>query len=287
MTKLSFPPSAKQVYNSLKTNESYRLLTSPIRMMPNFIVIGANRGGTTSLYAYLQQHPLIISATKKEVHFFDIDYAKGLNWYRTHFPSLLHKYYIKQTRGEDIITGEASPYYMCHPHAPKRILEHLPQVKLIAILRNPIDRAYSHYQHSIKRKTETLSFEEAIDKEEERLQGEEEKMIKDENYYSFPHRAHSYLSRGIYVDQLKVWSSLFPKEQILIIKSEDLYTDPSPTFKKILNFLEIPEWEPKDYKEYNAGSYSKIEPGTRKKLNDYFEPHNQRLYEYLGTNFGW
>ena len=132
-----------------------------------------------------------------------------------------------------------------------------------------------------------MSFEEAIEKEGERLQGEEGKMIKDENYYSFHYRAHFYLSRGIYVDQLKIWSSLFPKEQILIIKSEDFYTKPSPTFKKVLNFLEVPEWELKDYKEYNAGSYSKVEPATRQKLNDYFEPHNQRLYEYLGTNFDW
>lgn len=166
---------------------------------------------------------------------------------------------------------------MCHPHAPERILEHLPQFKLIAILRNPIDRPYSHYQHSIK----------AIDKEEERLQGEEEKMIKDEKYYSFPHRAHSYLSRGIYVDQLKVGLSLFSKEQILIIKLENLYPDPSPIFNKVLKFLEVPEWEPKNYKEYNNGFYSKIDPANRKRLNDYFEPHNQRLYEYLGTNFGW
>ncbi|WP_373527155.1 sulfotransferase domain-containing protein [Nostoc sp.] len=95
------------------------------------------------------------------------------------------------------------------------------------------------------------------------------------------------MARGIYVDQLKVWSSLFPKEQILIIKSEDIYTNPSPTFKRVLNFLDLPEWEPKNYKNFNAASYSKIEHRTRKKLIDYFEPHNQRLYEYLDTNFGW
>lgn len=268
-------------------DQAFRLLTSPVRMMPHFIIIGAHRGGTTSLYLYLQQHPLIIPSTTKEVHFFDINFAKGLSWYRTHFPSLVHKYYIKQTRGEEIVTGEASPYYMCHPLAPKRILDEIPQVKLIAILRNPIDRAYSHYQHSIKRKTETLSFEEAIEKEEERTQGEVDKILKDENYNSFHHRAHSYLARGIYVDQLKVWSSLFPKEQILIIKSEDLYTDPSPTFKRVLNFLDLPAWEPKEYKEYNAGYYSKIELSTREKLINYFEPYNQRLYKYLGTDFGW
>jgi hypothetical protein len=278
MNKLSLPPSV---------NQAYRLLTSPIRMMPYFIVIGAHRGGTTSLYLYLQQHPLIIPSNTKEVHFFDVNFTKGLGWYKTHFPSLVRKYYIKQTRGEDIVTGEASPYYMFHPLAPKRILNEIPQVKLIAILRNPVDRAYSHYQHSIKRKTETLSFEEAIEKEEERTRGEVDKMLKNENYNSFPHRAHSYLARGIYIDQLKVWSSFFPKEQLLVIKSEDLYTNPSPTFKQVLKFLDLPEWEPKEYKEYNAGSYSKIEPSTRKKLSDYFEPHNQRLYEYLGTNFGW
>lgn len=266
-----------------------RVQTDHIQLMPDFIIIGAQRCGTTSLYNYLTKHPCVVSSYKKEVHFFDINFGKGLAWYRAHFfPSFLYKYYIKQISKQDMVAGEASPYYIFHPHAPKRISEIVPRVKLIVLLRNPVDRAYSHYRNEVKLEVETLSFEDAIEREEERLRGDVEKVLEDENYYSFNHQHYSYLSRGVYVDQLKIWMNLFPNEQILILKSEDFFNNPPTIFKRVIEFLNLPIWEPKEYRKYNIGWLArKMNATIRKRLIDYFEPHNQRLYEYLGVNLGW
>ncbi len=267
--------------------QPYRMLTGQIRLMPDFIIIGAQKGGTTSLYNLLIGHPCIASALVKEVHFFDKNFMKGITWYKAHFPSFLYKYYAKKMHGLNFITGEASPYYIFHPHAPKRISEIVPRVKIIVLLRNPIDRAYSHYHEEVRREREPLSFEDAIKREWERINGEMGKMLEDENYYSFNHQYYSYLSRGIYVDQLKVWMNFFPKEQILILKSEDFYSYPETTLRRVVEFLNLPGWDPKDYRKYNESKYPKMNATTRKYLIDYFLPHNQRLYEYLGMDFEW
>lgn len=176
---------------------------------------------------------------------------------------------------------------MFHPHAPKRIATTLPEVKLIVLLRNPVDRAYSHYHHMVRNKIETLSFEDALAKEEERLSGEIEKMLKDENYISFNQRSFSYLSRGIYVDQLRKFSELFSPEQILVLKSEDFFQKPREALEQAFSFLGMEKWQPAQMKPLNAGHYSEIKTGTRRFLEKYFEPHNQRLYEFLRRDFGW
>ena len=264
----------------------YRRPTAVLRLMPDFLIIGAQKCGTTSLYSYLSEHPYVAPAFRKEIHFFDFYFRKGVNWYKSHFPSSLCKYYY-QRRGQHLITGEASTHYISFPSVPRRVFELIPQVKLIALLRNPIDRACSHYYHSLRRGYETLSFEEAIDSEVERLRLENEKIPRDENASCLSHQWHSYLSKGIYVEQLKAWRNLFPKEQILIIKSEDFYVDPPTIFKQATAFLNLPEWELKRYETFLKGTYPKMEGNLRKRLADYFEPHNQRLYEYLGVNFNW
>src|SRR5579863_9235330 len=138
----------------------FRASTSPLRMAPDFMIIGALRGGTTSLYSYMTAHPGIGPAYMKEVHFFDVHYKKGFPWYQAQFPSLPQKYYRERVQKQRFITGEASPYYLFHPHAPKRIAKILPQVKLVVLLRNPVTRAYSHYSHEVAGGHESLSFEE-------------------------------------------------------------------------------------------------------------------------------
>lgn len=261
----------------------YRNLTSSIRLMPNFIVIGAQKCGTTSLFEYLIEHPSISAPARKEIAFFSRHFSKGINCYRSYFPTLFHR-----LGRQGHITGEASTGYICHPHAPRRIAETIPQVKLIALLRNPVDRAYSHYHHTVRRGRENLSFEEAIEKEDERLHGLVERMLENENYYNKNFHYYSYLSRGIYVEQLKIWLEAFRRDQILILRSESLDTQPSATLEKVLNFLDVPCWEPKKYERYNSNSYIKrIDPATRQYLIDYFKPHNEKLYKLLGVNFDW
>jgi hypothetical protein len=186
-----------------------------------------------------------------------------------------------------LLTGEASPYYLYHPRVPDRIYETLPEVRLIALLRKPVERAYSHYQLNRRQDKEPLSFEEAIEREEERLRGEYERLVQDETYYSDNHYKFGYLTRGVYVDPLTRWRERFPAERLLVLRSEDLYRDPRETLFQVNRFLGLPEWEPGHFTPYNQKPYSEIDPKTRQKLLKYFEPHNRRLYEYLGRDFGW
>lgn len=283
--KAIVPPTIKQAIK-----KSSRTLTGSMRLMPDFLVIGAQKCGTTSLYHYLVEHPLIVSPTRKQMHFFDNNFDKGVTWYRTHFPSSLYKYYFKQVHKQDFITGEATPYYIFHPLAPARVAKLLPHAKFVLLLRNPVDRAYSHYNHEVRKGTEKLSFAEALDKEPERLAGETEKMRADERYYSFNHQRYSYLSRGVYVDQLLAWYNYFPQERFLVLTSEDFYAKPNVVVKEIVSFLNLPPFPGIDEKEfpyYNQGSYKKMDEAMRTRLIDYFKPHNQRLYDLLGRHLGW
>lgn len=271
--------------------KAYRASTSRLRLLPDFIIIGVQKGGTTSLYRYLIEHPAIAPIYVKEPHFFDIYYHKGMGWYRAHFPMLTEKYAAQVVRKQQLLTGEASPYYLLHPLAAKRVATTLPRVKLIVLLRNPVDRAYSQYQHQRRQPgVEPLSFEEAIERETERLAGEEEKMLQNERYASFNHRHYSYLARGTYIEQLPRWMKMFPREQFLILKSEDLFSNPAATVTQTLEFLNIPiskEQQEKVYKPFNEARYESMAPETRAKLVEYFKPLNARLYEFLGRDFGW
>ncbi|MGV7223245.1 MAG: sulfotransferase domain-containing protein [Nitrospinales bacterium] len=255
--------------------------------LPDFLIIGAMKCGTTSLYHYLIQHPDIYPAYFKEIHFFDNHYHEGFKWYRSRFPTLFYKHYTIQVRRRNFITGEASPYYMFHPHVPKRVHYAIPGVKLIMILRNPVDRAYSHYHHWVREGIETLSFEDSIKAESERLAGEFEKMLEDEYYFSYNYGYYSYLSRGIYVDQIESWTSLFDRKQILILNSEEFYADPQRILSRAFEFLKIPACSLIDFKGKNIGSYPEMPGIIRRDLIDYFAPQNKRLYELLGTKFDW
>ena len=180
-------------------------------MLPNFIIIGVQRGGTTSLYKYLTKHPKIIPAIKKEIHFFDNNFHKGISWYQSQFKQnrLLMLLY-KKKKFYDSITGEATPYYIYHPYGVERISKLIPNVKLIILLRNPVERAYSHYQHELRLKVEKISFEDALKQESNRLEGEIEKMLEDETYYSFNHKHFSYLSLALQIP-LTAYLSSRPK----------------------------------------------------------------------------
>lgn len=166
--------------------------------------------------------------------------------------------------------------------------ETVPRARLIALLRNPVDRAYSHYQMVANMGQETLPFEDAIEAEGARLRGEEARMLEDEHYFSFAHQYFSYLSRGFYVDQLVRWSKYFDREQLLILKSEDFFERPAERFRYVIDFLGLPAWEPVAWKIVLKGEYEReLNPATRQRLEEYFEMHNLRLYEYLGVDFGW
>ncbi len=268
-------------------SRNFRQLTAPVRLLPDFLILGASRCGTTSLHYYLNIHPAI-SMARKEVHFFDLFYNNGIGWYRQFFPTLFYKYYCEIIHSQKLLLGEATPYYLLHPLAPQRVSQFSPSVKLIVLLRNPVDRAYSDYWLQVKLGVETLSFEKAIDLEPERLKGEKQRIIiQDGRYYSFNHHRFSYLARSTYIDQILVWQRLFMPEQMLILRSEDFFEAPCTVYNKVCDFLNLPSYNLKSPQKHKSVDYLDMAKTTRESLNNYFRPHNERLYKLLNQNFEW
>ena len=250
--------------------------------LPDFVIIGALKCGTTSLYSLLNQHPHVERAVDKELHYFNRNLEKGIEWYRSQFP--LPRW--KEERRS--ISGEATPEYLFHRSVPERMAKVLPQARLIVLLRNPVDRAYSHYQNRVRRASETRSFEEAIEVEKEWLLARERMARQHEPSTSVARPYVGYLSRGIYVDQLLRWSEYFAEDQMLALKSEDFFERTPETLKVVLDFLHLSDWQPETWEIRNKGYHEQeMNPATRRRLEEYFEPHNRRLYEYLGVDFGW
>jgi len=281
----TIPDSARVVLRN--TVWAYGKATSSVRPLPDFLVIGAQKAGTTALYAYLSWHPGIGGPSWKEVSFFDRHYRRGEAWYRGHFPNALRGWIAERSNGRPLVVGEASPSYMFHPLAPQRVRDVVPDVRLIALLRNPTDRAYSQYQHEVALGREPLSFEEALDAEEERLRGEVERMTADASYFSNEWWDHTYLARGRYAEQLERWFAVFPREQLLVVSSADLDDRPGEAYAEILEFVGVEAHELDSYPRLFRREYSAMSPETRERLADYYAEPNRRLYELLGRDFGW
>jgi hypothetical protein len=274
---------------ALKTE---RLATGFLRLLPDFLIIGAAKSGTTSLYRYLVQHPRIRRARRKEIRFFYREYAQGENWYRAHFPLALRKQWETLRHGE-FATGEASPSYLYYPHAAKRAHAHVPAAKLIAILRNPVDRAYSQYRHKVRKGIEPLSFEQALEAEAERTQGERERLLADESYRGAQLFHFGYLHRGLYAEQLERWLAHYPRERLLVVRAEDLFTDPATVIRTTTEFLGLAPRDPREFirqfERHNADhpGGDGITPATRARLQEHFAAANQKLYALVGRDMGW
>ena len=256
-----------------------RRATSPLRALPDFLIIGAQRAGSSSLFAYVCAHPSVAEPTHKEIHFFDNNWFRGLDWYRRYFPL--------RARMGGRITGEASPYYLFHPAAPGRVVETLPDVRLIAVLRDPVERAYSAYQLARRQGHETLEFEEALAREVERLAGEEERILADPRYASVAHRRFSYRTRGLYAEQLERWYERFPREQLLVVRSEDLFAEPEATLQTVFAFLGLERWSAAQYPALNQRPYSGMSDEARASLAAAYAEPNRRLGTLLGRELGW
>jgi len=265
----------------------YNNLDGSFHILPNFLIIGAARAGSTSLYEGLIKHPNIFSSKIKEVYFFDINFRRGSNWYKRFFPSKWKKFQINKIQKKEFLTGEATPHYISYLHAPKRVFNLIPNVKLIVILRNPVERAYSQYQSRVAAGNEPLSFVDAIKEESNRLDDELKKMNENEDYIHNNFFRYSYLHHGIYVDGLKNWMNIFPKEQFLIINANEFYQNPKNVFLSAHKFLDIPRYDSNDYTHYNLGKYKEMDVKIKKELQDFFKPHNEELYKFLGRDFEW
>ena len=258
------------------------------RMLPDYLIIGVAKGGTTTLCAWLNEHPFISPAAHKELHYFDYEFPRGEDWYRSHFPLESDRHTFELEHGRPFLTGEASPTYISHAWAPERIARALPNARLIVALRDPVDRAYSHYQMTRREGEEPLeSFAEAVDAEEGRLAPEVARSAADRRYNSWPLGCWSYLRRSRYAEQLERWFQLFPRDQFHFVKNEDLAENPAATLGSVHDFLELPPHDKQDFPKFHVASYSGMTPETRAKLVEYFRPHNERLYELVGIDFGW
>jgi hypothetical protein len=263
----------------------YRLATWQSRTLPDFIIIGAQKAGTSSLFYYLSQHPQILPSYKKEVHFFDggtkpesNNYAEGIKWYQAHFP-------IKKLMKSGQKTFEASPLYMFNPLVAERIFKLLPRVKLIVLLRNPTKRAISHYFHEQRHRKETLPIYEALQQEELRLS----LPLSKQDYKHNDFIKHSYKSRGLYKKQLENYFKIFPKGQILIIKSENFFENPNEILNRVFEFVGVDtSFKVNDLSPRNVAKSKTDAPSdVYEYLRNYFKPHNEALYELIGENYDW
>lgn len=266
--------------------------TSQWRDLPDFLVIGAKKGGTTSVANWLVQHPQVMSMfpraqRHKSPHYFDINYWRGPTWYRSHFPTRWARSVTRRRTGGAVV-GETSPYYLFHPAAPARIRETAPDVRLIAILREPVSRAHSNYWDRVVAGTEDLpTFEEALAAEQERTAGVTAEWLADPAHYSVHHDNHTYLARGRYAEQLRRYFDVFPREQLLVLPLDALKADASAAFRRIEEHIGIDHHDV-DLTPRNArDGYPKIRPETRERLAAYYEPYNRELYDLLGEDFGW
>ena len=269
----------------------YRKMTSRLRSLPDFIIIGVGRAGTTALYSYLIQHPSIVVASTDnnesvaDLHFFEYMISNNIQWYRSHFPILFSK---SKNQKNSFITGEYTSTYIYHPDVPKRIFNLLPKIKLIVILRNPIDKAYSTYQQQFRFGEYTTSFEDTINAEFRRIDLNKDFPELNSNNYDFENFvAQNIIRHGIYADYLETWLKIFDRKQILILNSDDLKNSTKETLHRVFHFLNVSNYDIANTSQVNVGKYPPINKITRKKLIEFFKPHNQRLNRLLDTEFDW
>jgi hypothetical protein len=272
-------------------SRSYGRLTAPSRMTPSFLICGGQRCGTTSLYRALAQHPAVLKAVlHKGVHYFDVSYHRGFGWYKAHFPLQRHAERVQDRHGVGAQTFESSPYYLYHPQAAARIARDLPYAKLVVLVRDPVERAYSQHHHEVARGFETeRDFEAALALEPARLHRQEERLAEDPGFYSFAHQHQAYRARGEYARYLSVMAQQVGRERILVVESERFFAQPAEAYDEICEFLGLPTYlERPQFERHNARArQSEMDPGLRRELTDYYLPHDDALARWLGRMPVW
>lgn len=272
----------------------FRLATARFRVFPSFLIIGAQRAGTTSLFEYLRRHPDVVGPLRgaqdvylgKEVHFFDTNFHLGVDWYRSFFPTTLRRR-VARRLGGDLVAGESTPYYLFHPAVPTRVATVLPDVRLIVLLRDPVERAYSHYHLMRRKRLEKFSFEDAVAAEEERLVGKKERILADPAFRSYQHRHHAYLARGFYAEQLQRWFSCLPRQQFLVLRTEDFAMRPADIYAQALDFLGLRPMPLPAIRHRNQRPYPPLDQTLRAHLQEQFAEPNAKLSRLLGQEFDW
>ncbi len=261
------------------------------KLQPSFMIPGFFKCGTTSLYSYLSTHPQVIPAVDKELWFFCNFFEQDIDYYLAHFPAI--------SNDLGYITGEATPIYINFPRIGKNIFSLFPKMKFIVLLRNPIDRAISSYYHQYPRKYECKLTQSSITKTLEKAPNLINKwfnnsllfqptlFLKNHPEYFMNDVLLPHLLFSLYIYYLKQWINIFPREQILILKSENLFNNPSATMKQVYSFLNLSDYHIPEYHNYNPNSYPPISDNIRSQLLEFFRLYNQQLEEYLDMQFNW
>lgn len=275
-------PTLTRTLRLLGLLETGRRIETRIRMgqdraLPDAVILGAQKCGTSSLHNYLTQHPQVTAPLRKEVHYFDLNYDRGERWYRAHFGRA----------GEPRLNLDSSPYYLFHPCVPERMHGLLPQVRLIVLLRDPVRRAYSHYWHEFDKGREKLTFEAAIDAEPARVEEAGRRLAAGEIPRSREHQIHSYLARGRYAEQLERWLEFYPRGQLLVLRFEDLVRQPLVVLNETLAFLGLAPMDSASLEPRNTRRYPPMAAGTAERLSEYYAADNRRLEQLLGRPMTW
>jgi hypothetical protein len=271
-----------------RANMRFRSVTKNHRALPDFLIIGGQRCGSTSLYSMVCEHPQVMAASHKEPHFFDVNHRRGEAFYRRLFPLTAHMRARARRAGGPVVTGEATTHYLSNPAVPARVAAMLPEVRLVAILRDPVERAYSHYQLARRNGRELLSFEEALAAEDGRLDGEEERLLADPAYRGEVYSVQSYRTRGLYLRQLEWWWQHVPGERLLVLRAEDMFADPVAVYRQLAGFLGLqPDLDADRFEARNRVRYGDMAPETRAELRAFYAGPNRALEQRLGRAMHW
>jgi len=253
-------------------------ITASSRVLPDFIIIGTVRSGSTSLYYNICEHPSVSEAAYDEIGYFDSNYHLGENWYRSMFPTQKIMNKIREDTGYSI-TGEDTPFYFWKKEVAERILSDMPETKLIVILRNPVDRAYSNYNLAVRKNNEKLTFEEAIDEEME--------FLSKNSFRETVDRFRSYLTKGMYVNQIKPWLDVFSREQLHFLSTEQMKNEPCETLDLVFKFLSVPSYNIKNPQERKLANYKQMNENTREQLIKYYKSYNEEFFGIINQKFEW
>lgn len=265
---------------------------------PDFLLIGTKRGGTTSLYYDILKLPQVATLfpsarllpkanETKGIHFFDSNYQRGESWYRSYLPTRWARSRGSARCGGRVVVGEASPYYLFQPLAAERAAAMVPNAKLIALLRDPVERSYSHWKERRRNDAEPLDFAAAIAAEPSRLAGEEERLRSDPSYYSYAHEQQSYLAQSNYARSLKPWIERFGRENLLVVVSEEYYADPASALDQVADFLGISRGAAPVGEHRNAAAGTDLDPDLRDELRRTFAPDIAELEQMIGRTLPW
>lgn len=254
-------------------------VTSPLRVLPDFAIIGAQKCGTTSLYNYLSLHPNVLPSLQKEVSYLGVNQSHGVLWYRSHFPLGITRFLFRRSSGINPLVGEASTETVFLPGAPAHASSLLPELKLVFLVRDPITRAISHYYHDYRLGIVSDPIDVAFEKAWENIDKDRDQWLecaaKKSREYQEP--VHSYLLRGLYADQVENWLKYYDRSKLLILHAEDFWADTASSLQQSIDFLGLPAWQPESFRQFNEGKYEEPPAEIISRLQEFFKPHQERF----------